>query len=58
MLATEFRDDPSLFLANIRQKLKDRYGFTGLQSCKLFRARLKAKGGTVVAHTEEFTNLR
>ena len=44
VLATDFRDDPNMFLANIKQKLQDRYGLTGLPNCKLFRARLKANG--------------
>ena len=57
-LAIDFRDDPNMSLGNVRQKLQDRYGLTGLPKCKLFRARLKAKGGTVVARTEEFINLR
>ena len=45
-LAIDFKDDPSMSLGNIRHKLKDRYGLTGMPKCKFFRARLKAKGGT------------
>ncbi|KAL5568681.1 hypothetical protein UlMin_025256 [Ulmus minor] len=58
VLATDFRDDPTMSLANIRQKLKDRHGLTNLTDCKLFRARMKAKGGTIFSHTDEFMNLR
>ncbi|KAL5571202.1 hypothetical protein UlMin_020799 [Ulmus minor] len=58
VLATDFRDDPTMSLANIRQKLKDRHGLTNLTDCKLFRAKMKAKGGTIFSHTDEFMNLR
>ena len=54
VLATDFRDDPNMSLGNIRQKLQDRYGLTGLPKCKLFRARLKAKSGKSL-HTERIS---
>ena len=45
-------------LGVMRQKLKDRFALTGIFKVKLFRGRVKARGGTLVAHTEEFCNLR
>ena len=43
VLRDEFRVDPFFSLKSIRQKLKDKYGLTGLHKSKIFRARVRAR---------------
>ena len=58
VLGPEFLADPNMRLKNIRKKLKDKFGVTGLSKAKLFRARVKARGGTLESHIAEFQKLR
>ena len=45
-------------LGVMRQKLKDKFGLIGIPKAKLFSARVKARGGNLESHTEEFCKLR
>ena len=58
VLANDLRVDPNMKLGVMKQKLKNRFALTGIAKAKLFKARVKAKGGTMESHTEEFCNLR
>ncbi|KAL5573091.1 hypothetical protein UlMin_022688 [Ulmus minor] len=58
VLGPEFLADPNMRLTNIRKKLKDKFGVTGLSKAKLFRARVKARGGTLESHITKFQKLR
>ena len=47
VLAADFLADPNMSLKNMKNKLKDKNGVTGLSKAKLFRARVKARGGSL-----------
>lgn len=36
VMATYFRDDPNIGIGRMKQKLKEKYGLTGLSKHKLF----------------------
>ena len=57
-LGNELRDDPNMKLFSMRKKLNDKFGLTRIPKANLFRARMKARGASVDAHTKEFFHLR
>ena len=58
VLKDALRAEPNMSLQAMRTVLQDKYGVTDFGNHKLFRARLRAKGGDLLKHGEEFTKLK
>ena len=58
VLKDELRAEPNMSLQGMRIVLQDKYGVTDFGNHKLFRTRLRTKGGDLQKHGEEYTKLK